>query len=380
MKILSISQYGSGLLSQSALSGALDRQKDYAQSLSKYIVLVPGKSSVIPYGESLEIHGVASTNIFSFCFHAYKEAVRLHSKHHFDAIMVDNPHLGGMLGLVLKYRLGIPLVVHSMADVIYNTWYTRERFSNHIKHMLMLLTIRGADCIRVSTEAEIKRLTKKGVPRAKLHLMYFYIDADMFMKRLGESPEIKTNNRILFVGRMSYQKDIGTLIRAMTVVKEEIPDATLILLGGGELRNEYETLAHTLGVGEMVLFTGAIPYEKVAGEFKKATVFALPSLYEGTCMVLHEAALAHLPIISTDVAGSHDFIREGIEGRLVPVRDPEALGKALCDVLGDKEKVRIMGMASRARVDHFTRENALASWWELCRKVETVHHPHTTAS
>lgn len=378
MNILSISQYGSGLLSVGALSGALDRQKDYAATLSKYVVLVPGTINIVRHGEALEIRGIPSSGVFSFCFHAYRTAVYLQTEYQFDAVMVDNPHLGGILGLVLKYRLRIPLVVHSMADMIYNPWYTRERFSNHFKHALMLISVFGADVVRVSTQTEIDRLTKKGVPRQKLHRMYFYIDADVFDKRLLESHETKIGTRILFVGRLSYQKDIGTLIRAMTEVAQRHPEAKLVLLGSGELRSEYEMLARTLGVEKEIEFTGAIPYERVAGEFKKATVFALPSLYEGTCMVLHEAGFAQLPIISTDVAGSHDFVRNGIEGCLVPVRDPRAFGKALCEVLDDKEAILRMGMASRVRAASFTRESALLSWQELCNKVKKLQKPSSS--
>lgn len=370
VSILSISQYGAGLLSEHALSGALERQKDYAATLTKYIVIVPGNVRVIKHGTALEIHGVKSANVFSFCFNAYKAAVLLHREFEFDGVMVDNPHLGGILGIVLKYRLGIPLVVHSMADMIYNPWYTRERFSNHLKHMLMLIAVRCADFIRVSTQTEINRLTEKGIARAKLHLMYFYIDAHMFGKRLEGCSDARIDGRILFVGRLSYQKDIGTLIRAMVHVRKKNPDAKLVLLGGGELRGEYESLARSLSVHESIIFTGSIPYEQVPREFKKASLFALSSLYEGTCMVLHEAAVAGLPLVSTDVAGAHDFIREGVEGRLVPVRDAEALGSALSWVLGNKEAGVQMGEAARVRVEHFKREQALLSWQELCRKVK----------
>jgi hypothetical protein len=102
MNILSISQYGSGLLSAQALSGAIDRQKDYASILGAYTVLVPGDRVVVSYGDSLRVHGIPSKNIFFFLFGAYRVAIALHKKHNFDAVMVDNAHLGGCVGLMFR--------------------------------------------------------------------------------------------------------------------------------------------------------------------------------------------------------------------------------------------------------------------------------------
>jgi glycosyltransferase involved in cell wall biosynthesis len=367
--ILSISQYGAGLLSTQALSGAIDRQKDYAEALTKYVVLVPGKNEVVRHGDSLEIHGVPAPNMVVFSLRVYRRAVALHRELHFDGIMVDNPHVGGVLGMILKVRLSVPLVVHSMADVIYNPWYVRERFSNHIKHALMRVVVRCADVVRVSTKAEIARLTKKGVSSTKLHLMYFYIDAETFKQRLAVSNATRERGRILFVGRLSYQKDIGTLIRAMVPVHAKHPEAKLVLLGGGELQDELRMLAKSLNLDDVIEFTGSIPYEAVPREFKKASIFALASLYEGTCMVLHEAAAARLPIVSTDHAGAVDFVQNGIEGHCVPVRDYVALGSALIDLLDDDEKRVSCGEAAYQRLDAFTREQSLVSWRELIAKV-----------
>jgi glycosyltransferase involved in cell wall biosynthesis len=86
-------------------------------------------------------------------------------------------------------------------------------------------------------------------------------------------------------------------------------------------------------------------------------------------MVLHEAAAARLPIVSTDHAGAVDFVQNGIEGQCVPVRDHAALGSALIDLLDDDEKRVSCGEAAYQRLDAFTREQSLVSWRELIAKV-----------
>ena len=369
LRVLSISQYGSGLLDTAALSGALARQKEYAERLSSYTVLVPdAKGSEQIISENLSILPIPAGNPLAFLVGAYQHACTLHSEAPFDLIMVDNPHLTGILGVLLKHRLKIPLVVHSMADMIFNPWYRRERFSNHFKHILMRVSVFFADAVRVSTEYECERLTKRGVLREKIAVVPFYIDTADFSLALNQVQALRDSMTILFVGRMSYQKDIPTLLMAMKEVKQRCPAARLRIVGGGELERGHRTLAASLSVADVVTFTGATPYAAIAKEFKKATVFVLPSLYEGTCMVLHEAALAGLPLVSTDVAGAHDFIRDGVEGFLVPVRDAHALSVALIKVLNDAELQQKLGEASTRRMALFTKEKALTAFSELCTR------------
>jgi len=369
LRVLSISQYGSGLLDTAALSGALARQKEYAERLSSYTVLVPDTKSSGPIiAENLTILPIPAGNPLAFLVGAYQRARELHAEMPFDLIMVDNPHLTGVLGVFLKYRLKIPLVVHSMADMIFNPWYRRERFSNHLKHILMRASVFFANAVRVSTEYECERLTSRGVPREKIAVVPFYIDTVDFSLALSQVQALRDPMTILFVGRLSYQKDIPTLLAAMKEVKERCPAARLRIVGSGELERALRAHTASLSIADAVTFTGAMPYASIAKEFKKATVFALPSLYEGTCMVLHEAALAGLPLVSTDVAGAHDFIRDGVEGFLVPVRDAHALSVALIKVLNDAELQQKLGEASTRRMAAFTKEKALTAFSELCTR------------
>jgi glycosyltransferase involved in cell wall biosynthesis len=127
-------------------------------------------------------------------------------------------------------------------------------------------------------------------------------------------------------------------------------------------------MAAQYDIADVVTFTGAVPYATIAKEFKQAAVFALPSLYEGTCMVLHEAALAGLPIVSTDVAGAHDFVRDDVEGFLVPVRDAHALALSLVKVLSDQSLEQRLGEASTRRMAAFSKEKALAAFSLLCTR------------
>jgi glycosyltransferase involved in cell wall biosynthesis len=369
-RILSISQYGADLAKGSAFSGALERQKDYALATRSYVVIVPGSSGAQEYREgNLRVIPTAGSALIGFLIDALALEVALHREDPFDAVMVDNPHVMGLFGLIAQKRLGVPLIVHSMADMPWNPWYNRERFANRLKQVVMRFVIRRANYVRVSTTVEVARLREQGIPEKRIALVPFYIDHDAFLRALNHVRIAREPHRIVFVGRLGLQKDLGTLIRAMRVLRVRVPTARLAIVGSGSEHARLEKLARAEGVHESIEFLGAIARERVAQEFAEASVFALPSLYEGTCMVLHEAALAGMPIVATDNAGARDFIEPGIHGDIVRVRDHRAMGEALADILQDPALHSRMSAAVRERVKTATRPEALRKWEELLARI-----------
>lgn len=373
LRILSLSHYGADLARGSVYSGALDRQKEYARETRSYVIIVPGHADSLRFRDGpLCIIPTAHNNTVLFLWDAFWCASALHREEPFDAVMVDNPHLMGLFGLVLRWKLAVPLIVHSMADMPWNPWYDRERLINRIKQLVMRFVVRHADLVRVSTDTEVARLRAHGIPNTKIVCVPFYIDQEAFVRSIGNSTLEREPHHMIYVGRLGLQKDVGTLVRAVAVVRKRVPDTTLTIIGGGPEREHLETLANALGVSSAIEFAGAVPRERIANEFKRAAVCVLPSLYEGTCMVLHEAALADLPIVSTENAGARDFIRDGEEGYLVRVRDHRGLGDRSAQLLLDSSLRDRMGSASRARAHAFSRERALQKWQELLARIALV--------
>ena len=101
-------------------------------------------------------------------------------------------------------------------------------------------------------------------------------------------------------------------------------------------------------------FLGRVPRNQTAAEFAAADVFVLPSLAEGSAGVTYEALACGVPVITTAAAGS--VVRDGIEGRIVPERDPVALAEAIREVVEDREKRERMAHAARERAREYTWE------------------------
>lgn len=153
-------------------------------------------------------------------------------------------------------------------------------------------------------------------------------------KFLGGGPPV-----IAYVGRLSWEKDVATLLRGFARAQglhPEIP-ARLLLVGEGRDRAALEGLAAELGVADSVRFHGhaANPHALVT----RCRVFALTSLFEGLPNALLEAVALGVPCVSTDCpTGPREILLDGRGGWLVPVGDVESLALALAAMLRDPEE------------------------------------------
>ena len=111
------------------------------------------------------------------------------------------------------------------------------------------------------------------------------------------------------VGRLSPEKNHARLIRAFATVHDRHPDARLLIVGGGPLRDELQALIDELGLTEVATLVGA--YQNPFAILAAADCFVLSSVYEGQPMVLLEAAVCRLPIVSTAFASVHDALPSG---------------------------------------------------------------------
>ncbi len=139
---------------------------------------------------------------------------------------------------------------------------------------------------------------------------------------------------ILSVGRLTDQKAFDVLIQGFYFVRKNHP-ARLLILGEGENRSALETLIWQLGLEQDVSLMGFVqnPYPYMA----HASLFVLPSRWEGLPTVLVEALYLGAPIVATDCpGGSREILRDGLFGRLVPVESPLALAEAIEGSMNDR--------------------------------------------
>jgi glycosyltransferase involved in cell wall biosynthesis len=154
------------------------------------------------------------------------------------------------------------------------------------------------------------------------------IDAADYTARSDRPAE----NRIVFVGRVTAEKQIDVLLRAMTQLDPAL-GATLTIVGGGDLMKQLQQLTVELGLSDRVTFAGYLSDHDLRQTLTDATVFAMPSIAELQSIASLEAMASGLPIVVADAMALPHLVTEGVNGHLFRPGDSRDLAAKLTRVL-----------------------------------------------
>jgi len=182
-------------------------------------------------------------------------------------------------------------------------------------------------------------------------------------RSLGVDPDTRL---ILTVARLHEQKGHRYLIEAVPRVMEAAGDACFLLAGDGELRDALTRQAASLppAVAKRVRFLGF--RDDVPRLMRACDLFVLPSLWEGMPNVVLEAMLAGKAVVATPIDGTPELAVDGQTALLIPPRDPDALARAMIDLLNNPARRAQFGQAGRQRVlDGFLFEHTVEAYLKL---------------
>jgi phosphatidylinositol alpha-1,6-mannosyltransferase len=172
---------------------------------------------------------------------------------------------------------------------------------------------------------------------------------------------------VICVSRLVPRKGQDTLIRAWPEVRATVPDAVLLLVGGGPYARRLRRLAHGLGVAGSVIFTGPVPWPELPAYYDAGDVFAMPCRtrrhgldVEGLGIVYLEASATGLPVIGGESGNAPDAIRAGETGYVVSGRGPAEVAGRLVHLLTDPAGARAMGEKGMAWIDQEWRWDLVA--------------------
>lgn len=152
-------------------------------------------------------------------------------------------------------------------------------------------------------------------------------------------------NRLLFVGRLNKQKGIELLLHALS----RLPDrhVSIDVVGDGDDRASLIELAAALGIGDRVVWHGALPQPQLVDFYRRATALIVPSVGEGLGLVAVEAHLCETPVVAFDSGGLPDVVQHDLTGVLVKEVDAGALAAALASMLERDDRGASLGAAGR---------------------------------
>ena len=166
------------------------------------------------------------------------------------------------------------------------------------------------------------------------------------------------------VARLSDVKGHIYLIEAMGNVLEKIPNAQLLIVGEGKMKEGLLRLVKSLGIEKSVFFIPEVDDTKDV--LSVMDLFVMPSLKEGLGLSLMEAMASGLCVIGTDVGGIKSLIRDGYTGLLVRPKDTEQLSRAILELLGDEQKRKYLGQNAQTFISqNFSLEKMIRETEEV---------------
>ncbi|MFC1621043.1 glycosyltransferase [Candidatus Omnitrophota bacterium] len=224
--------------------------------------------------------------------------------------------------------------------------------------LIMFLFYRYADAIIAVSGSLAKHIERSFlIDKKKIHVIHVPVNIEEIRARSQEKAFNGTNGLACVgtVSRLSAEKGIDDLIKAFANLTKDM-DASLIVVGDGEERDNLKSLAKGLGIEDKVNFLGWIenPYSYI----KKMDVFVLSSLWEGFPNVVIESMACGVPVVATNsVGGVSEAIRHGIDGLLTAPKNIKALSDSIYSLLKDKElRDRLIHEANK-KIERFDASN-----------------------
>jgi glycosyltransferase involved in cell wall biosynthesis len=217
---------------------------------------------------------------------------------------------------------------------------------------------------------EVFELRRLGLPSHRVSIVPCGVDTSVFTPRGPVAPR-SDRQRLLVLGRLVERKGQDDAVRALRAV----PEAELVVVGGPpadaldadpEVRR-LRAIAAEAGVGDRLLFSGAVPRTDVPAWVRSADVVLAVPWYEPFGITPLEAMACGRPVVATAVGGLADTVVDGVTGDLVPPRDPERLGEVLAALLADDERRAAYGAAGMKRA------RARYRWSRVVADTETVY-------
>ena len=282
--------------------------------------------------------------------------------------------------LFLKYKLNIKAIKEIDSDIIITT----RDFHNKLVGKYA-----KKDIIKIATEHNHHNNDKKYVKKvtdsvknfnyfvAVSHGMY-----NFYKERIGKTkciyipnvvdniPDVdskKDTNTIISIGRLSKEKGFIDLISVLNIVKQQVPDVVLHLIGDGEQKEEIIEKINSLGLDKHVIVHGFLNKDQIEECMLDSSVYVMTSFTESFGLVLLEAFSYSLPCVAFDsAAGAKELINRN-NGILITNRDKYSMARAIVNLLNNKDKLDRLGVNAKKSVFNYSKESVYRDWVNLLR-------------
>ncbi|MBI2624116.1 glycosyltransferase [Candidatus Parcubacteria bacterium] len=348
MRVLMIS-LDRGFLGVPGAGDVLTRHVKYGERVGKLDIIVFSPRGFLPASPSAKVDIWPTNSRFRLSrpVDAWRIGRAICERHRPNLVVAQDPLFTGLVGLRVKRRFGIPLIVDLHGDFWGNAVYWRESLVYFFCRPIMSYVVRRADGLRPISAGIAGALRRSGIPAERITVIPTPVVLDRFAEPEQTAVE-KVRARwagrpiVLFVGRLVKIKNVPMLLDAFAAVRST-HRAALVMVGDGPERAALERRAARLGIAADVSFLGSISQEELPALYGAAAVTVLVSYAESLGKVLIEAGMARCPVIATATIGAQDIVSDGKSGWLVPVGDTSALTERLAWALEHPDEAHRLG-------------------------------------
>ncbi len=284
---------------------------------------------------------------------------------HADLVQVSTPGPMGLAGMIAGKMLGLPVIAQYHTEV--------AEYAARMSGLPMLGAIVGpivgwfykqAELCLAPSEAVVQRLTSLGIAPDRICRVRRGVDLSLFDPGRRDRSLYAAHGGgpiALYVGRLSREKNLETLLAAWTIVHRTHPHARLCVVGEGPQRHAVK--------GPGVIDLGPAFGPELAALFASADVFAFPSETETFGNVVVEAAASGLPSVVASAGAAHEHVLDGETGDVVDGKDPAAFAAAMVRQFDDPLRRARMSAASRSHALGYDLAHAVSATMDIYRGV-----------
>ncbi len=302
---------------------------------------------------------------------AYRNLLRIFRDERPDIVHTHSSK-AGILGRVAAHRTRVPLIIHTVHGPPFHKY--QNAVANLAFCALERWTARYTSRFISVSNAMTDTFVRAGVaPAEKFVTIHSGMEVEPFLREDGARKRVREELGIAEdavvigkIARLFHLKGHEDVLRAFAGVHVSFPLARLLFVGNGILRPQIEGLAKRLGVRHKVTFAGLVPTDRIPEMIKAMDLLVHASLREGLARVLPQALLSGRPVISYDVDGAREVVKDGETGFLVPPRQVDQLREAISRALTDLGQAAQMAKRGRELfTDQFRAETMVARIVEL---------------
>ncbi len=216
------------------------------------------------------------------------------------------------------------------------------------------------DLVTAPSEAILRELSQAGIT-----VRTRYLSNGIDLSRFTPKEDYGTfGHRLLHVGRIGFEKNVDVLVKAMPLILESVPQASLTVVGDGPAMASVSLLVKELDLQDKVILRGYVPHPRLPDIYRQHDVFVTASTMETQGLVILEGMSCGLPIVGVDSHAIPDLVKSGVNGFIAKPNDPRGIASCIVRMLQQPELMEQLGKKSAM----------LATNHDLLKVVDDLEH------